>query len=155
MRHHLVLCLCLISAPFTGAVDWKPITPEMLALKPPKLDPRADAEAIFWEARVNDTVESGAYGTHRTYNYKRIKLYNDRAVKRWGDVEIHYISGMKMTLSDIRARTILPDGSIYDVPDSAIFDSTVTKSGRKALKVKKFAFPKLTPGAIIEFQYVG
>ena len=60
---------------------WKPVTPEILALKAPKIDPKADAEAIFWESWVEDYAQGG-YAQHRSENYIRIKLYNARAVER-------------------------------------------------------------------------
>ena len=72
MRIRVILIL-LLSVTLCPAIDWQPVSPDLLALKTPKLDPNADAEAIFWEARVNDSFTSGAYATHRVTNYKRIK----------------------------------------------------------------------------------
>lgn len=148
-----IVLLTMVAAASALSADWKPVTPEMLSLAKPKLDPNADAEAMFWEAWVSDALEGGQSLTHRVVNYKRIKLYNERGVKQWGEVSIPYSPSAGWTIFDIQARTILPDGTIANVPGSAVFDSTAVKKGRMDLKVKKFAFPRLTPGAIIEFQY--
>ena len=148
-----VAVLTIVASASVLSADWRPVTPEMLSLSKPKLDPAADAEAMFWEAWVSDTLEGGQSITHRVINYKRIKIYNERGAKEWGDVAIPYSHAAGLTISDIQARTILPDGSVVPVPGSSIFDTTAIKKGRVELKVKKFTFPRLAPGAIVEFQY--
>ncbi len=37
-----------------GDKDWQPISPEELAMKTPKIEADADAEALFWEVYVAD-----------------------------------------------------------------------------------------------------
>jgi hypothetical protein len=149
-----ILLFIFMTIALLPAVEWKPVTPEQLSLKTPKLDPNADAEAIFWEAWVEDLVTSGSYGTHKVENYKRIKIYNQRGAEKWGDVQIPYFNEMKMTLTAIRARTIKPDGTIIEVKGNTIRDTTVAKTGRRKLaQAKSFAFPALEPGSIIEYQY--
>jgi hypothetical protein len=152
MRYPFALCV-FITVSQLFAADWKPVTPEQLALKTAKLDPSADAEAIFWEAWVTDVSAGNGYLNHVVENYIRIKLYNTRAVEKYGDVEIPYFSEQKMTLTDIKARTIKANGSIVEVPGSAIVERIAAKSKRSKLKVKSFAMPGLEPGAIIEYQW--
>lgn len=82
------------------------MSPEQLALKVAKVDSNADAEAIFWDAYVQDVSAGNGYLNHIVENYIRIKLYNTRAVEKYGNVEIPYYSEMKMGLSDLKARTI-------------------------------------------------
>ncbi|WP_031499460.1 DUF3857 domain-containing protein [Bryobacter aggregatus] len=139
----------------SGAIDaqsWEPIPPEQLSLETPKIDPNADAEAIFWQARVRDDVQS-QYVNHHVQNYKRIKIYTEQGAKRWGTVELPYYSELNMTLTGIAARTILPDGTITEVKPSSIFDTTMEKNGRSKIKAKSFAFPGVVKGSIIEFKY--
>lgn len=143
----LVNCSALV------ALDWKPIPPEQLSLKTPKLDPNADAESIFWEAYVRDDPAGNGYLNHIVENYMRIKLYNNRAVEKYGNIEIPYYSAQKMTVSQIRGRTIRPDGTIVEVPGSAVSDATLSKSGKSKTQAKSFAMPALEPGAIIEYQW--
>lgn len=52
-----VLCLaCVLAVPSALAAgdDWRPVDPAELALKAPVVEKEADAEALFWEIRVDD-----------------------------------------------------------------------------------------------------
>lgn len=144
----------LVNCATLQALDWKPVPLEQLSLKTPKLDANADAESIFWEAYVRDDPAGNGYLNHIVENYIRIKLYNDRAVQNYGNVEIPYYSERKMTVSQIRARTIRSDGSIVEVAGSAVSDGVLSKAGKSKTKAKSFALPALEPGAIIEYQWV-
>src|SRR2546429_4990112 len=53
--------------------DWRPVTPEDLAMKTPVVEKGADAEAIFWEIKIDDD-QQGLILTH----YVRIKIFTDR-----------------------------------------------------------------------------
>ncbi len=57
--------------------DWRPVDPADLALKTSTVEKDADAEALFWEVRVDDEVEGG---TPRTVlrHYVRIKIFTLR-----------------------------------------------------------------------------
>src|SRR5687767_453916 len=53
---NFALFLLIFSAVSAAAVraqdkDWRPVTPEELGLNTPRVEPGADAEAIFWEIR--------------------------------------------------------------------------------------------------------
>ncbi|MFN7542558.1 MAG: DUF3857 domain-containing protein [Acidobacteriota bacterium] len=148
----MFITLSLLTFSLEAALNWKPITPAELELKAPKLDPKADAEAIFWEAWVEDGVQGG-YALHRTENYIRIKLFNARAVEKWGNVEVRYSADYATTISDFRGRVIKPDGSITEVKGDQVKESKLAKSGRLNLRQASFAFPGLAPGVIIEYQY--
>ncbi len=39
------------------AADWRPIDPAELAQKTPRVDPAADAEAIFWDVHIEDRIQ--------------------------------------------------------------------------------------------------
>ena len=59
-RSLVLATLCLLIASFAtsalaGDDKWKPIDPSDLALKEPKVEKDADAEALFWEVRVDDS----------------------------------------------------------------------------------------------------
>ena len=135
------------------AVEWKPISKDQISLKTPKVDPNADAESIFWEAWVSDVKSGNGYLNHVVENYIRIKIYNDRAVQKYGNVEIPYFSERKMTLVEIKGRTIKTDGTIVEVAGSSILDRLASKSKGKQAKVKSFALPSIEPGVIIEYQW--
>lgn len=146
----LVFHLIVISS--FCAIDWKPVSPDLLALKAPKVDPKADAEAIFWEVWVEDAVQGG-YAMHREENYLRIKLFNARAVEKWGNVEVPYFPEFGMSIADFKGRVIKPNGTIIDVKGNQVKESVKAKSKRVSIKQKSFAFPNLEPGDIIEYQY--
>lgn len=122
-------------------------------MKAPKLDKGADAEAIFWDSWISDVNAGNGHLNHIVDNYIRIKIYTDRGVEKFGDVEIPYSSLANMSLTDVKARTIKPDGTIVDVPGSAFVDRTTSKVGKAKFKVRSFALRGLQPGAIIEYQY--
>ena len=73
-RFVVLSIFCLLSA-FSQAIfaqdkDWREVTPEELAMKTPKVEPDADAEAIFWEVRIDD---SSSEKLSRN-NYVRVKI---------------------------------------------------------------------------------
>jgi hypothetical protein len=147
----LVLFVLTLAAPaFAGKDDWKPIDPAHLALKAPIVDKDADAEAIFWEVRVQDELEGG---TPRTVlnHYIRIKIFTDRGRESQSKIDLTYLNGHKIT--DIAGRTIKPDGSIIELKKDAIFERTIVKVSGIKIKAKSFAMPGIEPGSIIEYRW--
>ena len=41
---------------FAMGADWRPVFPEELKRARPKVDPAADAEAIFWDVKIEDSA---------------------------------------------------------------------------------------------------
>ena len=89
-------------APRTTAAgeEWRPIAPADLALKAPVVEPNADAEAIFWDVRVDDGGADDLVLQH----YVRIKIFNERGRDNHSKMDIPYINGVK--IKDVAARTI-------------------------------------------------
>ena len=143
----------IASTVFAAETNWRPIPPEILSSKTPKIDPQADAECLFWDSWVEDYTQGG-YAQHRTENYIRIKLYNARAIETWGDVKIEYPSSIGATISDFKGRVVKTDGSIVEVKGNQAKDTTVLKAGKLNIRAKSFAFPGLQPGDIIEYKYI-
>ena len=130
-----LLALLAFTLPSLGA-DWRPITPQELALKQSKSDPNADAECFFRDVRIeNSTVGSIQ---NATTNYVRFKIFNDRGREKYSDVKIEYPG--KSHISDVSARTIHPDGTILDVKKDAIFDKVEVKKGGLKFKVSPLRF---------------
>ena len=50
---------CPLLAMAAFAASWRPVDPAELALKQPKIQADADAEAIFWEVAIEDRMQSG------------------------------------------------------------------------------------------------
>jgi uncharacterized protein DUF3857 len=151
LRSLAVLCLIVVLPILVAAGDnWKPIGPADLALKAPIVEKDADAEALFWEVRVEDEVEGG---TPRTVlqHYVRIKIFTERGRETQSKVDIPFLSNW--SISDIAARTVKPDGSIIEVKKEDILERMIVKEGRTRIKAKSFAMPGVEPGALIEYRW--
>lgn len=145
----LVFVFLASSAP-TRADDWKPVDPAELALKTPVVEKDADAEAILWEVRLEDEVESG---TPRTVlkHYLRIKIFTDRGRESQSKIDIPYLNNW--SIKDIAARTIKPNGNIVELKKEDVFERTIVKSSGLKIKAKSFAMPGIEPGSIIEYRW--
>ena len=130
-----------------GGEEWRPVDPADLALKAAIVEPNADAEAIFWDIRIDDGGENDLVLNH----YVRIKIFNERGRDQFSKVDIPYLPGIK--IKDVAARTIKPDGSIVELTKEEIIEKTVVKVSGLKLRTKTFAFPGIEPGAIIEYKW--
>jgi transglutaminase-like putative cysteine protease len=156
----LFLCclfLCVAAAPvFAGGGDdaWRPIEPAQLALKKPVVEPDADAEILFWEARVLDEIKENvdsAYPRTVINHYIRVKVFTDRGRESQSKIDVPF--GPDVEIKDIAARTIKPDGSIVELTKKDFFERTIIKAGGVKVKAKSFAMPAVEPGAIIEYRW--
>ena len=130
-----------------GGEDWRPVDPADLALKAAVVEPNADAEAIFWDIRIDDGGENDLVLNH----YVRIKIFTERGRDQYSKIDIPYLSGIK--IKDVAARTIKPDGSIVELLKDDIIEKTVVKVSGLKLRTKTFAFPGIEPGAIVEYKW--
>ena len=130
-----------------GGEEWRPVDAAHLALKAPAVEPNADAEAIFWDIRIDD----GGYNDLVLSHYVRIKIFTERGRDQHSKVDIPYIGGIK--IKDVAARTIKPDGSIVELVKDDIIEKMVVKVSGLKLRTKTFAFPGIEPGAIIEYKW--
>jgi hypothetical protein len=140
------LCLLTAAAPLPAGDDWKPVDPAHFAMKTPMVEKDADAEAIFWEVRVNDE-DLDTVLTH----YIRIKVFTERGREEHSKVDITYFDNTK--IRDIAGRTIKPDGTIIELKKDAVFDRTIVRASGLKVKAKSFAMPSVEPGAIIEYRW--
>jgi hypothetical protein len=95
----LCLSLALPAAVFAGD-DWRPVDPADLALKAPVVEKDADAEAIFWEVRVDDSVLEEL----SLRNYVRIKVFTDRGKESQSKIDLPYFGSSR--IKDIAARVV-------------------------------------------------
>lgn len=130
-----------------GGDDWRPVDPADLAMKAPIVDPDADAEAIFWDIRVDDGGENDLVLSH----YIRIKIFTERGREKESKIDIPYLTGTK--IKDVAARTIKPDGSIVELAKEDVVEKIVVKVSGVKLRTRSFAFPAIEPGAIIEYKW--
>jgi hypothetical protein len=152
----IAVCLVLlafIQAP-AGGDDWRPINPADLESMTPVVDKDADAEVIFWEAKVTDEIQENLdsfYPRTVISHYLRIKVFTARGKESQSKIDIAFDNNTE--IKDLAARTIKQDGSVVEVPKKDFFERTIVKQGGRKLKAKSFAMPNVEPGAIIEYRY--
>jgi hypothetical protein len=135
------------AAVLAGGEEWRLVDAADLALKSPIVEPNADAEAIFWDIRIDDGGANDLVLSH----YVRIKIFTERGRDKHSKIDIPYIGGIK--IKDVAARTIKSDGSIVELAKEDIIEKTVVKVSGLKLRTKTFAFPGIEPGAIIEYKW--
>lgn len=153
-RRSLLFLLLLVlstsvdsSRVFAGGEEWRPVDAADLALKAAVVEPNADAEAIFWDIRIDDAGGDDLVLNH----YIRIKIFTERGRDKYSKVDIPYFEGIK--IKDVAARTIKPDGSIVELAKEDIIEKTIVKVSGHKLRTKTFAFPGIEIGAIIEYKW--
>lgn len=126
--------------------DFRPATPEELKMTSVAGAPGAAAAILDW-VRIDNDLEA------TTSEYFRIKIFSEEG-KKHGDIEVTFAPGYPLWggVSKIEARTIKPDGTIVPFTGK-IYDKTVVKVGRNAVKAKTFSLPDVQPGGIIEYRY--
>ena len=143
-----IVCLGLV-APIAVLADdaWRPITPEDTASKTPVVEKDADAEAIFWEVRIDDSQPEEL----SLKNYIRVKIFTDRGRETQSKIDLPYVGSNR--IKDIAARVIKPDGTILELKKEDIFERTIVKANGVKVKAKSFALPGVEPGAIVEYRW--
>jgi hypothetical protein len=143
----LVLCLALILPIVVFADDWKPVNPADLALKTPLVEPDADAEALLWEVRIDDSSPTEL----SLWHYLRVKIFTERGKESQSKIDIPYYSTTR--IRDIAARVTKSDGSVVELKKDDVFERTVVKSNGVKVKAKSFALPGVEPGSIVEYRW--
>src|SRR6476646_3866080 len=130
----LAFCEVSIKAAYD---DWKPVDPAELALKAPTVEKDADAEALFWEVKLDDNPEGDLIFNH----YIRVKVFTERGRESQSKVDIFYgkLFRTRIKIKDIAARTIKPDGSIVELKKEDIFERTVVRASGLKYKAMSFA----------------
>ena len=127
--------------------EWQPVSQDELQMKTPKVEPDADAEAIFWEVKLDDKKSSKLTYTH----YVRVKIFTERGREKFSKFDIPFTKGRK--IENVAARVIKPDGSIVELQPGDIFERDIITVRKTKIKAKSFAVPGIEPGVIVEYQY--
>ena len=131
------------------ADEWQPITPEELKMTSVPEAPGAQAVYLYRQVDRNDMGTQRGRGATE-YNYVRIKILTEEG-RKYADIEIPFLK-QRTSISNIRARTIKPDGSIVNF-DGKIYEETVEKTKGTKYLAKKFSLPDVHAGSIIEYHY--
>ncbi|CAN5734013.1 hypothetical protein BH20ACI4_BH20ACI4_07740 [soil metagenome] len=126
---------------------WRNITPAELQMKTPQVEADADAEAIFWEVKLDDKKSSRLSYSH----YVRVKIFTERGREKFSKFDIPFIKGKRV--ENVAARVIKPDGSIVELKPTDIFERDIITIRKIKVKAKSFAVPGIEPGVIVEYQY--
>ncbi len=135
------------SAVFAQDKDWRPVSPAELAAKTPVVEADADAEATFWEVRIDDSSDEDLSLRH----YVRVKIFTERGREKYSKFDIPFTKRMK--IKELSARVVKPDGSFTEIKKEEIFDREIIKVGGVKVKAKSFAVPNIEPGVIVEYRY--
>jgi hypothetical protein len=143
-----LVCLgLLLPAAVSAGDEWRPVTPEDLASKTPVVEKDADAEAIFWEVRIDDSLPDEL----SLKNYIRVKIFTERGKESQSKIDIQYVGDTRV--KDIAARVIKADGTIVELKKEDIFERTIAKASGVKVKAKSFALSGVEPGSVIEYRW--
>src|SRR6476661_335303 len=146
----LVLCFLVSLGSFAQKEDWLPVTPQDLQYKEVPGSKGASAVRLYHAQYINDNTAS-------CFFYERIKILNEKAFaggNSYADVEIPILTfgDFVEQISDLKARTIKPDGSIVDF-NGKVFEKVVFKGRGIKFAAKAFTMPEVSVGSIIEYKY--
>ena len=131
--------------------NWDPVPPEDLAQTDSRVEPGADAEALFVRTWVTDGWESDEFVQEREH-YSRIKVFTVQGAQSYSKIDIDVpVGGARV--DGIRARTIQPDGSITTLDKKEIANETIAKLRGTRLRRVSFAPPSVKPGCILEVRW--
>lgn len=142
-----VVCLTILPVAVFAGDDWRPLDPGDLAAKAPVVEKDADAEALFWEVRVDDSLREEL----SLKNYIRVKIFTERGKESQSKVDLQYLGSTR--IKDIAARVIKADGTIIELKKDDVFERTLVKANGVKVKAKSFALPGVEPGSIIEYRW--
>lgn len=148
----LLPILFLIAIP-CHAQDFKikygQIPQEYLDMKLYEPDPQADAVVLSKVGYVRYDINKEEFALTEQ-RHTVIKLFTPAGIEKFGNVILPYYSHNNYSrIGNIRGLVHLPDGTEVKLENEQIFDEETNDF----YSAKKFAFPQLVPGAIIEYQY--
>ena len=132
--------------PAAAADEWQPINPADLAMKDSPDSPGADAIYLY---RGDDEDDIAGWDQL----YYRMKIFTEKG-KDHADIEIPYLHAgdLNFKITDIRARSIHPDGRIVDWTGKPMDKLLIKERGLKVL-ARTFSIPDVEVGSIIEYKY--
>lgn len=121
-------------------------------LKSPGASQYPEANAIFLSDDVTFEVQKD--GSTQYEEHDVIKVFTPTGVEEHKDFVRVYRTGLEK-VEILRARTILPDGRVLEIPKSAFNDEPVfpgaTSGPNKDLRKLSLRYPAVSPNSIVEF----
>ena len=149
----LAVCFLVSLSSVAQKEEWLPVNPQDLQFKEVPGNKGASAVRLYYAQYINDNTAS-------CFFYQRIKILNEKALnpdergKTYADVEIPILTvgDFVEDITDLKARTIKPDGSIVEFVGKP-FEKVVFKGRGDKVAVKAFSMPQVSVGSIIEYKY--
>jgi hypothetical protein len=136
-----------INYPLPAAAEgFQPVSAEELKMSSEPQSPGAPAIILFRQVDRDDRGQ-----TAHENDYFRIKILTEEG-RKYADVEIPFFKSSGNSISNIRARTIRPDGSIADY-DGKVFEKSIVKAKGVKYLAKTFTLPDVQVGSILEYFY--
>ena len=157
-KTYSVLMLLLLSESFFAqdifAPEFGKISQEEIDMKTCPFDESANAVVLFDTGKTIFFQKHGNYDI-RFYRHKRIKILSDQGVEN-GEISIPYYvneNGKEEKIKSIKAYTYIHVND--EIKKHPLDPSTIyTERINKWWKQKKFVFPNLKKGAIVEYSYL-
>ncbi len=152
LRRFLACITCVCAVVVLGgstalASDWfRPVSADELKMTSEPMAPGAPAIILYRQVDRDDSLESG-----REVNYYRIKILTEEG-RKYADVEIPFLKGSGANITNVKARTIRPDGSIVNF-EGKPFEKSIVKAKGVKYMAKTFTMPDVEVGSIIEYTY--
>lgn len=125
---------------------WRTVPADDIASSTPVVEADADAEALLWEMRIDDSSSD-----LDMWHYVRVKIFTERGREKFSKFDIPFVKGTK--IKNLSARVIKKDGTIVEVAEKDIFEREIVRASGVKVKAKSFAVPNIEPGVIVEYRY--
>jgi hypothetical protein len=146
----ILVVACLLFRPHlptTSGDDWLPIDPADLKMTSEPKAPGAPAIYLYRQVDRKDATRAAT-----EYNYVRIKILTEEG-RQFANIEIpYYRQDASVNISNIRARTIRPDGTVVNF-DGKVYDKTIEKTKGTKIRAKTFNIPDVQVGSIVEYHF--
>jgi transglutaminase-like putative cysteine protease len=139
-----VVLLCAVASPVLVCAQFQPPTDEELKMTSDPKAPGAAAVYLDYEEIANDPL-------HYESTYARIKVLTEKG-KSLATVDLPYFLKGTTKITDIKGRTIQPDGTIVPLTVKPE-DLVVVKTGDYQVERKVFTLPSVEVGSILEYRY--
>lgn len=139
-------CVALCLAGRAQRQDWQPVTPQDWQIKEVPGDSGASAIQLYYAEHIDDPANVQFF-------YHRIKILSEKALQPGGPADVQILIPTDMSVSELKARTLHPDGTIVDFTGKP-FEKVVVKGQGIKYLAKTFTFPEVTVGSILEYKYI-
>ena len=144
-----LLLSCAPASRWATNLDWEEYTMDTL---PTQTDyPDAGAVILLDEANL-EIFSGGAMAFSQLNRRMMVKILNERGYK-YANITVPYSGSSE--ISNIRARTILPNGRIVTLPEKEIYDITLYPNFvfYSDVRAKRFTMPAVEKGCVIEYSW--